>query len=255
MRYLFFGLGMLLLSSACRQQPERPAAEPTVAPTPANTTANSPAEKRYVHAASGVVLRKTPSKDGEKIATLPYSDRPVEVLETASAAGRYVAEQFEGGRIEGDWLRVRTADGQEGYVFGGYLSRHVPVIESSEEGVEDLDWLYRTYSPLRGPREKSRQAEAPEGYSQNYADGARFDVAYFPGGVTYLLELPSGSMTHQEAFVVLRSFCLHGEGITKSSFDPKNNAYVATFEDGGYIELFVQAKPDGSILARVSYPD
>jgi hypothetical protein len=255
MRCLFFLFVFSLLALACRQaEKNAPAAAVAPAEPPAAET-KSANEELYVHAANGLVLRKTPSKDGEKIATLTYGSLPVTALDQAKIAERFVAEKFDGQNIEGGWRRVRTHDGQEGYLFEGYLSRYPPVIESAEEGVEDLDWFYRTISPIQGGRGKTAQANADEGYTQNYADGARFDAAYFPGGVTYLLDIPDGKMSFQEAFVVLRTFCFpEGKGV-KSSYDRKADAFVALKETEGFTELSVRRKPQGGFTVQLSYPD
>lgn len=50
-------------------------------------------QRLYVHAADGAVLRKTPSKDGERIAVVPRDTVPVTVLAPAAPGRRYVAEK------------------------------------------------------------------------------------------------------------------------------------------------------------------
>ncbi len=258
MHYTFFLALFFVAVAACRQtaKPDETTSSATSSPAaPAIVETNSAVKKLYVHAAKGLVLRKSPSRDGEKITTLIYGSPAVEVLETVSDAGRFVAERFDGQNIEGEWLRVRTHDGKEGYVFGGYLSRYPPVTESAEEGVEELDWFYRTISPVQGEREKTQQPHALDGYLQNYADGARFDSAFFPGGVTHLLDIPSSKLGFQEAFVMLRSFVFTRPDEIKSFFDRKANAFVAVHEAEGYVTLKVSQKPNGSIGVELSYPD
>ncbi len=243
--------------AACRQntKSERATNEtPADASVPAVVGTESAVKKLYVHAAKGLVLRKSPGKDGEKITTLPYRGPAVEVLETLSSAGRFVAERFDGQNIEGDWLRVRTHDGKEGYVFGGYLSRYPPVTVFSSD-LELLDQFYRTISPIKGDHEKTRQPHALDGYVQHYADGAVYDSAVFPGGAAHLLDVPPGKLDFQEAFVMLRSLAFTRPEEVASSFDRRKNAFVAVYEAEGYTTLTVSRKPDGGLAVELTYPD
>jgi hypothetical protein len=258
MHYTVFFALLFVAVAACRQTTkpgETTGNETFDTAAPAIVETNSAVKKLYVHAAKGLVLRKSPSKDGEKITTLIYGSPALEVLETVTDADRFVAERFDGQNIEGEWLRVRSHDGKEGYVFGSYLSRYPPVTESAEEGVEELDWFYRTISSIQGEREKTQQPHALDGYLQNYADGARFDSAFFPGGVAHLLDIPPGKLGFQEAFVMLRSFVFTRPDEIKSSFDRKRNAFVAVHEAEGYVTLVVSQKPDGGLAVELSFPD
>ncbi len=257
MRYTLLFALLFVAIVACRQnaKPDQTTNQ-TVADTsvPAVAGTESAAKKLYVHAAKGLVLRESPGKNGEKITTLPYRGPAVEVLETLSSAGRFVAERFDGQNIEGDWLRVRTHDGKEGYVFGGYLSRYPPVAVFSSD-IELLDQFYRTISPIKGDHEKTRQPHALDGYVQNYADGAIYDSAFFPGGAAHLLDIPPGKLELQEAFVMLRSLVFTRPEEVASSFDRRKNAFVAVHEAEGYTTLTVSRKPDGGLSVELTYPD
>jgi Bacterial SH3 domain len=256
MRSTFIIALLLLGLLACKQTDKPTASNAPVNSTSAaeDTAPKTTLEKLYVHAANGLVLRKTPSKEGEKITTLAYKSLAVQVLETVTTAGNYIAERFEGKNIEGNWLRVRSSDGQEGFLFGGYLSKYPPVAVFASD-VEILDQFYRTISPIKGGHEKTEQAHALDGYVQHYANGARFDSATFPGGVAYLLDIPAGVLGFQEAFVMLRALLFLRPEEVESSFDRAKNAFVAVHEGEGYVNLIVSERPNGSLLVELNYPD
>ncbi len=258
MRYLFLCAALFAAVAACRQSGKTDEttrdtdASNTATPTVAET--KKEVKKLYVHIAKGLVLYQNPSQDSPKIAKLAYNSPAVEVLETVTLAGKFVAERFEGRNIEGDWLRVRTHDGKEGYVFGGYLSRYQPVKVFSSD-VEALDQFYRIISPIKGDHEKTQEPHASDGYVQNYADGARYDSTTFPGGAAHLLDTPPGKLGFEEAFVMLRSFLFTRPDEVVSSFDKQKNAFVAVHEAEGYVNLIVTQKTDGGLLVELTYPD
>lgn len=81
----------------------------------------------YVHAPSGLVLRKTPSKNGKKIASVPRDGRLLKVLEPADPGNRFTAEKIGSFELSGGWVKVKTTRGEEGWLFEGYLSRYPPL--------------------------------------------------------------------------------------------------------------------------------
>jgi hypothetical protein len=67
---------------------------------------------RYATAESGLVLRDSPSRSGKKTGMLIRNTR-MEVIEVSGKE-----EIIEGKKSK--WLRVKTSDGQAGWVFGGF---------------------------------------------------------------------------------------------------------------------------------------
>ncbi len=86
MRYIFFFAIFFVAVAACRPSDKNATATdspPADTADQATAKTESAVKKLYVHAAKGLVLRKSPSKDGEKITTLAHRSPAVKVLETA----------------------------------------------------------------------------------------------------------------------------------------------------------------------------
>ncbi|MCS6930323.1 MAG: SH3 domain-containing protein [Saprospiraceae bacterium] len=96
----------------------------------------------YVHAADGLVLRKAPGKDSEKLGIIPRDTTPLTVIEPADPKYRYVAERTGSFELSGQWVKVRTAKGQEGYLFDGYLLPFPPVLDWPDSGITDIELAY-----------------------------------------------------------------------------------------------------------------
>lgn len=89
-----------------------------------------PGDTLYVWAASGLVLRKTPSLDGARLKSIPYGtqllalnysgDKRTEVEAVPGFAAKGV--KYPAVRLRGDFARVAFG-GDTGYVFNGYLSK------------------------------------------------------------------------------------------------------------------------------------
>lgn len=91
----------------------------------------------YVWAMSGLILREGPSKDSERIGNLPYGTA-VLIKERMPERGGSHEEVVDAGstylgtkgkveyKIRMDYFYVNTG-GQEGYVYGGYISKLKPV--------------------------------------------------------------------------------------------------------------------------------
>jgi SH3 domain protein len=74
----------------------------------ATEAGNAAAETRYVSDVMVITLRTEPYEDAEKIRML-RSDTPLEVIET-----------------QGEYLKVKTGDNEEGWVIGRYLTSAIP---------------------------------------------------------------------------------------------------------------------------------
>jgi hypothetical protein len=251
MRHIFLLLLLFLLAfAACKQETKTtadgtpPAANPASAAT-APTTIAAPATL-YVHAANGSVLRKTPDRDGEKIATLIANGRPLQVLAPADPNNRIIVEKIGAFELSGGWVKVKTEAGQEGYLFEGYLAPYPPLIEVPEEGQTYFEAFYAAISSPSGPREAlPMQPEAGDaGHRQRFADGAVVESTPYAGGYSETLRLPAGKMTPQEALVVFRPLWFR-QGI-KSTVKYDNSTSTLTVNDGeGYQDLIIKPKNGG----------
>lgn len=201
MKTLFLILVCLFGLCPCKQ--ENPSAPKTAA---------APAlyDTLYVHAPSGLVLRKTPSKDGKKIASVPRDGRPLKVLEPADPGNRFTAEKIDSFELSGGWVKVQTPGGEEGWLFDGYLSRYPPILGKSPAPYEAGEWFYRKVSPVKGERKLFSEMEETEGYRQWYKDSTFYETLHHPEGDYERLLLPPGKMTMQEALVLFRPLWFGG---------------------------------------------
>lgn len=94
------------------------------------------ADRRYVSDQLIVSLREAPNNDSTRI-TFLRTDTPIEVLEES---GRY--------------LRVRTEDGQEGWVDEQYITREVPkplIIAGFKKKIERLEARVKEFEAGKNP--------------------------------------------------------------------------------------------------------
>lgn len=93
----------------------------------------------YVNAEDGIRLRNTPDTNGEKITVIPHKEK-LELLENVPDS-----ECEIGGRIS-SWKKVKTEDGTEGYVFGGFT-------ESTTEKIDRINALEGTFVQYKQKQE------------------------------------------------------------------------------------------------------
>lgn len=228
MKHFLFTL--LILSTSlfsCKQDSKTAATTDAPAPVASETTSAVPGQSSvglavgdqlYVQVPGGLVLRKTPSKDGEKVASAAYDGKALKVMALPDPANKYVAEKIGTFEVSGGWVKVQTADGKEGYLFEGYLSKYAPLIQRAVEDMSLSEQYYRSISPAKGPQEAlPANPEATAGYRQLFADGAKLEFTPYAGGHSECLLLPAGKMTMQEALVIFRRVWF-GTDKTKAEF-------------------------------------
>ncbi|GAB3953877.1 hypothetical protein GCM10028805_38490 [Spirosoma harenae] len=205
-------------------------------------------DKVYLHSTGGLILRKTPAKDGEKITLLPFNGQPLTVIAAPESDKPYTAEQIGAFAVKGNWVKVKTERGLEGYLFDGYLSRYQPINSEKMDGsIDVIDGFYRTISPVKGKRTTLPPTKgAIERYQQLYTDGARFEEQQYQGGVTHFLELPQTKFTLQEAFVLFRAAWFAKEKTT-GKYDAAKQQLTIDGVDG-YSQLIIQPKGDRWLL-------
>lgn len=202
----------------------------------------------YIQAPNGLTLRKTPAKDGEKVALLPFNGAPLTVLAPASPASSFTAETIGTFAIKGGWAQVKTKDGLVGYLFDGYLSRYAPIpAEKRNEDLPLMDAFYRTISLPKGkPTKLPAKQGTIERTQQYYTDGTRFEMMQYEGGAAQLLELPADKFSMQEALVLFRAVWFKKEK-TSGTYNATQKRLVIT-GDGGYTEFTLQSKGNRLVL-------
>lgn len=159
-------------------------------------------DKLTVLAKSGLSLRSNPNSQGKKKSTLPFGTVVTVEAEGFKVTPHHV-EEFKGFVIKGHWVKVKS-NGEEGWVFDGYLS-HLKVSPDSQEanGVSDdkdmFDALYAQSSPRKGDK-KETSKDNTISYEQGYEDGTRLSVRRFEGGSQRIIVLKK-SITQEEAFL------------------------------------------------------
>ncbi|GAB4033953.1 SH3 domain-containing protein [Spirosoma gilvum] len=196
----------------------------------------------YVHTANSLTLRKTASKDGVKVTSVPANGSPLTVLALPEPGNQYTAETIGAFAVKGGWVAVKTRDGQEGYLFDGYLSRYKPLQREKMDGsVSLIDAFYRTISPVKGKKTILPATNGTiERYQYMYADGARFEEQYYEGGATQLLEVPKEKFTMQEVLILFRTAWFDKEKTTGTYEAAKQKLTVNG--EGGYSQLIIQPK-------------
>jgi hypothetical protein len=159
-------------------------------------------DKLTVLAKSGLSLRSNPNSQGKKKSTLPFGTVVTVEAEGLKATPHQV-EEFKGYSIKGYWVKVK-ANGEEGWVFDGYLS-HLKVIPASQEakGVsadrDMFDALYAQTAARKGDR-KEVEKGSDYSYEQGYEDGTKLTVKRFEGGSQRIIVLKKG-ISQEEAFL------------------------------------------------------
>ncbi|MCS7036804.1 MAG: SH3 domain-containing protein [Saprospiraceae bacterium] len=235
-RYLFLLLGVGLWWACGPKKESRPEGE---------ASASAGVQRLYVHAADGLVLRKTPAKDGEKIAVVPRDTVPVTVLAPAAPNQRYVAEKAGDFELSGGWVKVCTASGQEGYLFEGYLLPFPPLKDWPGGDMMDVEVAY-SYVSKPTKREKLEEPELMEGYRQYYQDGAFCDTKIYHGGSTFIFSIPASSLTLQQALVLFRPLWFRESSEPLRQEPEREGVFVSG--DGGYSFMSVALKGDRVVV-------
>ena len=170
----------------------------------------NPGDELFVHAGSGLLLRKTPDAKGERIMTLNHGDA-VKVLKADFKKKPYSVEEFKGFTIKGFWVKVSTADGKEGYVFDGFLSKlRVPVtiIDDSNSGNSIAEFYLLAQSGKKGKRIDLPKSETRyERYRQLFKNGSEAEIDGGEGGSAQKITFQKG-ITLEEAYLVGKALWL-----------------------------------------------
>lgn len=253
-RILFFLFAGIVIFIGCK--PKSTAKHSAAMVTDSTTQVNSATAKAstalYVHAGKGVVLRATPAADGAKITTLTYGTK-VEANSLEATGQNYVAEKVGPYSLSGKWLKVKTADGKEGYVFERYVFPF-PTHQADYSDQTYFEWFYQQFSPqakieIETDDTASFQEGAIDGHTTIFDDGAEYEFAMFEGGVSEFLRIPVGRITIENALVIFRAAHFRdSKNITttydetlKSIFVNGEISAVQIQEKDGFIEIAIHA--------------
>lgn len=172
----------------------------------------NPGDELYVLAEKGLVLRKTGDLKGERILTLNTGDA-VTVQKTDFKKKPFTAEEFKGFNIKGFWVKVRTADGKEGYVFDGYLSKYkapTRVADDTNSGYSTAELFLIRNSEKKGdkivlPKTDTRY----ERYRQLFKNGSEAEIDNGEGGNSQKITFQKG-ITMEEAYLIGKGLWLKG---------------------------------------------
>lgn len=210
-------------------------------------------DQLYVHAPAGLVLRAKPDANGNKIATLPFG-ASVKVLKENLRKKAHSTSEFKNFSINGFWVKVRTADNKEGYVFDGYLSRNKAL---KMEQLQDTEMLFierflEQQSAKKGGRTELKKAPTRyQHYRQDFANGASVEVNIGEGGSDYFVTFDAQTSA-EEAYLIGLMLWFDGKA-PMSSVNAKTGAIALTNESDTK-QALIQVK-NGVVTLRLGIAD
>ena len=164
----------------------------------------NPGDELFVQAGSGLLMRKTPDPKGERVQTLNHGDA-VKVLKADFKKKPHSVEEFKGFIIKGFWVKVSTANGKEGYVFDGYLSKNrapITIIDDSNSGNSVAELYLMSNSGKKGERVNLPKSETRyERYKQLFKNGSEAEMDFGEGGSSQKITFQKG-ITMEEAYLI-----------------------------------------------------
>lgn len=208
-----------------------------------------PGDELFVHASGGLVMRKTAEPKGERILSLNYGDA-VKVLQEDFKKKPYTAEDFKGFKIKGFWVKVTAPDGQEGYVFDGYLSSYrvpVTIVDDTNSGNSLVELFLLSHT-------ESKTDRIPLGenaYRRLFKNGAQIEVKPYEGGSSQQITFQK-SVGLEEAYFIGKALWLKDMKVN-TSYEQAKGKITVTSEDGQYkIEV---SKPYGFAILNMQHAD
>ncbi|MBK9448205.1 MAG: SH3 domain-containing protein [Bacteroidetes bacterium] len=150
----------------------------------------------FVFAKSGLTLRKTPDKEGEKVSTLPFGSK-VNVVDADLESDPYTTKEPCGLEMTGHWVRVKSGQ-KEGFLFDGYLLTLDP------DAILDPEAYWTTVSKVKSTSDKGPHADVEyyEYKSTVWENGVTFTDQGYVGGNSATLTLPKSLVSFQEAYLL-----------------------------------------------------
>jgi hypothetical protein len=150
----------------------------------------------FVFAKSGLTLRKTPDKEGEKVSTLPFGSK-VNVIDADLESDPYTTKEPCGLEMTGHWVRVKSGQ-KEGFLFDGYLLTLDP------DAILDPETYWTKVSKIISTSDKGPHADVEyyEYKSTVWENGVSFTDQGYVGGNSATLTLPKSLVSFQEAYLL-----------------------------------------------------
>jgi hypothetical protein len=207
-------------------------------------------DKLYVFAHSGLVLRGQPDPQGAKIMTIP-SASVVEVIDPAPFRLAHSVKEDCGLLIPGYWVEV-SFEGKTGYLFDGYLLKHLPRSRAEYAGfwAGDAKLVFHTNSePPREPTLWKYTKEIWEnGVHTTYERGEA------GGGTTTYL--PKGMYAFVEVYLLAISGDLSPSLPRKWKCDcGGKKAYVECTSPDGLETLIIEVDGSGNTVVSELFAD
>jgi hypothetical protein len=213
-------------------------------------------DKLTVLAESGLILRQTAAPTGTKIKTLDYGTL-VTILADNFKKVPYSVAFFSGFTVKGFWVKVRTPEGQEGFVFDGYLSKYktpgsLPNGDDPNAADNDAGTIQERYLMMHSAR-KGKRIDLPKGpgryeqYRVVMVNGDELEVNTGEGGSSYTIRFHKG-VTMEEAYLIGKSLWLEDVEKIKTSISKgvvtmlsDDEMYSVDIENkGGFVYLTMQ---------------
>ncbi len=150
----------------------------------------------FVFAKSGLTLRKTPDKEGEKVSTLPFGSK-VNLTDDDLESDPYSTKEPCGLEMTGHWVKVKSGQ-KEGYLFDGYLLSFDP------DAIYDPLTYWTAVSKVKSTSDKGPEPDV-EYYEYKktvWENGVTFTDQGYVGGNSSVLTLPKALVSFQEAYLL-----------------------------------------------------
>jgi hypothetical protein len=210
----------------------------------------NPGDSLYVHAASGLILRKTPDAKGEPLKTLPYG-AAVKVQKTDFKKKPHTVEEFKGYSMRGFWVCVMAGDSLEGYVFDGYLSffkTPAAVLDLANIKHSIAEDYLLAHSAFKG---NQIPLNDQSDYRRLFKNGAQTEFRIAEGGSAQQITFPKNTSL-EEAYLIGKALWLKDKSV-KSSFDPaKGKITFISDDERDQIEI---SRPYGFVILKMMHAD
>lgn len=209
----------------------------------------NPGDQLYVHAAGGLMLRKTPDAKGEVIKSLPYGSA-VKVLNKDFKKKPQTVEEFKGYSIRGFWVCVE-ADSVEGYVFDGYLSTFKTpdaAFDANQVKHSLVEDFLLAHTEFKG---NSIPLNDQEDYRRLFKSGAQVELKRAEGGSSQQITFQK-SISIEEGYLIGKGLWLKGMAV-KTNYEAAKGKVTVTSEDEKFqIEV---SRPYGFVILKMMHAD
>lgn len=215
---LLFSILMLLTAcggndSAATTEDAADSTTPTEESTPYSAQTDAPVSSalRYPWVIN-LNIRSAPNTGGEVVATAQPGDG-LEVLETANKSEQIV---LRGVLYDEAWVKVKTPDGKEGWVFGGAIKR--PDEAKGNDPIEPTKFSF----PVFGQYDLSQWRKVKEGLIDSEGDFDKEEAVYTNGGQTLTITSYDGEYGYGYIYELTGS---DGKMLKKRRFSYSNDGH------------------------------